>query len=348
MYPELIGLAKVAAGPGHLELTERDERRPGAGEAEIMVHAAGVCGTDLHIEAGEYPCSIPVTLGHEVAGVVVAVGPDVDPGLVGARVVAETFFSVCKECQYCREGRPNLCTDRRSIGTHVDGAFAPRLIVPSANLHQVPEWLSDRAAALAEPLACVCQCLLDPSAVTSGALVLVVGPGPIGLIAAQVSRALGGEVTIVGLPSDERRLAVARELGLHTERATPGALSADVVIECSGSESGAATAIAAVTGGGQYIQLGIFGRAVTLPFDQLLFKEVSFRTGFASTPRSWRRAMALIRSRMVELEPLVSSVVPLHSWREAFARLRTGDETKIVLDPRIPEHRSSPLALSKP
>ena len=125
----MLGLTKLAPGAGSVGLSERPEREPGAGEVLLEVRAAGICGTDLHIEAGEYPSVPPVTMGHEVCGVVLA-----GDGLAaaGARVVSETYFSTCGSCGYCRAGRPNLCAERKSIGTHVDGAFAPRLVVPAA------------------------------------------------------------------------------------------------------------------------------------------------------------------------------------------------------------------------
>ena len=137
----------------------------------------------------------PVTVGHEVCGRVAEVGPGVDPAWMGERVVVETFFSTCARCAMCRAGRGNMCAERRSIGTHVDGGFAPRLVLPAANLHRVPEWLEDAAATLCEPLACVCNALLDPAVVGAGDEVLVIGPGAIGLLAAQVARACGGRST---------------------------------------------------------------------------------------------------------------------------------------------------------
>jgi L-iditol 2-dehydrogenase len=104
----------------------------------LEVAAAGICGTDLHIADGEYETVTPVTIGHEAAGVVNAVGEGVDDSWLGARVASETYFSTCGECAFCRAGRPNLCLQRRSIGTHVDGAFAPRLLVPLNNLLGFP------------------------------------------------------------------------------------------------------------------------------------------------------------------------------------------------------------------
>jgi L-iditol 2-dehydrogenase len=336
-------LAKLAPGPGNVGLAERDERTPGPGEVAVSVRAAGVCGTDLHIEVDEFASRPPVTMGHEVAGVVTAVGEGVDESLLDARVVCETYFSTCGVCEWCRDGRPNLCPERRSIGSAVDGGFASQVIVPALNLHRIPDWLDEHAAPLAEPLACVCHCLCDPRAVVPGDDVLVTGAGPVGLLAAQVARALGGGVLVTGLAGDTTRLTAARRLGFETavaedrnafERFEPR-LGADVVIECSGSAAGATACLEAARRGGRYVQIGVFGRPVTVPLDRVFEKELVVTSGFASTPRSWRRALALIERRSVELEPLVSDVVPLTAWERAFADLRAGNALKIVFDPRL-------------
>lgn len=339
----MIGLAKLAPGPGNVGLAERPERDPGPGEVLLEVRAAGICGTDLHIEADEYRSVPPVTMGHEVCAVVAAAGPGVDVAWLGERVVAETYFSTCGACEWCRDGRPNLCPERHSIGSFVDGAFAPRLVVPATSLHRAPDRLGDAEASLAEPLACVCHCLLDPPAVTPGDQVLVTGPGPIGLLAAQVARLLGGEVLVAGRSSDAARLAVAEALGFDTAAVdAPGAfdryaprLGADVVIECSGAGGGAATCLEQVRRGGRYVQVGVFGKPVTVPLDRVFQTELVLTSGFASTPRSWRRALALLERGAVELRPLVSEVVPLSAWERVFADLRAGRSIKVVFDPRL-------------
>ena len=332
----MIGLAKLAPGPGNVGLAERPERAAGPGEALLEVRGAGVCGTDLHIEAAEYASAPPVTMGHEVSAVVVAVGEGVDAGWVGARVVCETYFSTCGACEWCRDGRPNLCPERRSIGSFVDGGFAPRVIVPATSLHRIPDWLDEHAAVLLEPLACVCHCLLDPQKVALGDRVLVTGPGPVGLLAAQVARALGGSVLLVGLPTDEPRLDVARALGFETaDDGRAPAASFDVVVECSGSAGGAATCLEAARRRGRYVQIGVFGKPVTLPFDRVFEKELVVTSGFASTPSSWRRALELVESRRLELGPLVSEVAPLTAWERVFADLRAGRGVKVVFDPRL-------------
>jgi L-iditol 2-dehydrogenase len=301
----------------------------------LEVVGAGICGTDLHIVDGEYETVTPVTIGHEVSGVVAEVGKGVDDSWLGARVASETYFSTCGRCVHCLVGRVNLCPERRSIGTHVDGAFAPRLAVPVAGLHRLPEWLDGQVAAVCEPLACVCHSVLEPeAAVAAGNDVLVTGPGPVGLLAAQVAAAAGGNVHVRGTPRDERRLAVARELGFDTSTIEDGSVEADVVIECSGSEAGIASSLTAARRGARYVQMGLAGKPVLLPFDFVTFHELTITSGFASTPTSWAKALALVTDRRVELAPLLTEVVPLAEWERAFAATRSGDGIKFVLDPR--------------
>jgi L-iditol 2-dehydrogenase len=330
----VLGLTKLAAGAGHVGLSERPQRPLSAGQVRVAVLAAGVCGTDLHIEAGEYPSVPPVTMGHEVCGVVDELGPHVDSGWHGARVVCETYFSTCTVCRFCRDGRPNLCLERRSIGTHVDGAFAPSVVVPDRNLHRPPDALSDAAAALTEPLACVCNALLDPPAVAVGDHVLVIGPGAIGLLAAQVARASGAAVEIQGAAHDEARLELASRLGLAATTASSVGEAFDVVVECSGSVGGIAAGLTATRRGGRFVQIGLRGATVDIPFDEICFRELTVTSGFASTPASWRRALELLAAGHVELEPLLTEVVPLAEWQHAFESSRAAAGVKYVLDPR--------------
>ena len=331
----MIGLAKLAPGAGSVGLSERAEPGPDPGHVVVEVIGAGICGTDLHIADGEYATVTPVTIGHEVAGLIAEVGEGVDGAWLGARVASETYFSTCGRCAHCLAGRVNLCAERRSIGTHVDGAFAPRLHVPVTNLHRLPDWLDAATATLCEPLACVCHSLLEPEpAVRSGDDVLVIGPGPVGLLAAQVARASGGEVHVRGTPRDEARLAAARALGLEASTTEDAAVEADVVIECSGSEAGIADGLAAARRGGRYVQIGLAGRPVSLPFDLVCFHELTVTSGFASTPSSWRTALALVAERRVQLEPLLTEVVPLSEWERAFAATRAAEGIKFVLDPQ--------------
>lgn len=329
------GVTKLAPGAGNVALAERPEPTAAAGHVVLEVVGAGICGTDLHIADGEYETLTPVTMGHEVSGVVAELGEGVEDSWLGARVASETYFSTCGRCPYCRAGRINLCPERRSIGTHVDGAFAPRLAVPVTNLHRLPDGLDGRTAALCEPLACVCHSVLEPEPVVqAGDDVLVSGPGPVGLLAAQVARSAGGDVHVRGTPRDDRRLAAARELGFETTTTEEPAVEADVVIECSGSEAGIAHGLAAARRGARYVQVGLAGKQVTLPFDLVCFHELTITSGFASTPTSWEAALELVGERRVALEPLLTEVVPLAEWERAFAATRAAEGIKYVLDPR--------------
>jgi L-iditol 2-dehydrogenase len=327
------GLTKLAPGPGNVALAERPEPSAAPGHVVLDVAGAGICGTDLHIADDEFPSVPPVTMGHEVSGVVADVGEGVDRAWVGARVVTETYFSTCGECAFCRGARPNLCAQRRSIGSHVDGGFARLVHVPAHNLHRIPDWLDGHAAAMTEPLACCCHSLLDPALVEDGDEVVVIGPGPVGLLAAQVARALGGRVHVRGTPRDEVRLAAARDLELEVSTTDDGPIEADVVIECSGSEAGMSFGLESARRGGRYVQIGLAGKPVTLPFDLVCYRELTVTSGNASTPASWSRAVELVGAGQVRLEPLLSEVVPLEEWERAFAAARAGAGIKYVLAP---------------
>lgn len=329
----MLGVAKLAPGPGNVALAERPEPSARPGRVVLEVTATGICGTDLHIVDDEFPSRPPVTLGHEISGVVASLGEGVDEAWHGARVVSETYFSTCGTCAWCRAGRRNLCPERRSLGSAVDGGFAPRVEVPLENLHRIPDWLDGMAAVLMEPLACCCQSLPE-GVVGDGDEVLVVGPGPVGLLAAQVATAAGGRVHVRGVPRDAARLSLAASLGLATsttEGEPPGEF--DVVVECSGHASGMTFALESARRGARYVQIGLAGKPVSLPFDLVCFKELTVTSGNASTSVSWRRALALVDSRAVALEPLVSSAVPLERWEEAFAETRAGSGVKHVLVP---------------
>jgi L-iditol 2-dehydrogenase len=333
------GLVKLRPGPGNVALGEVPLPTPGPGQVLVEVHATGICGTDLHIHDDEFPNSPPVVMGHEVSGVVAGTGPGAEEHL-GRRVALETYFFTCDECDACRAGRRNLCPGRKSIGSHVDGGFASHVVVPARNLHDVDAGLGEHAGALYEPLACVAHALCDPAVASPGDLALVVGPGTMGVLAAQVLRAQGARVTLVGTARDAARLADARALGLDTVAANDLADATpdggfDLVADCSGSAAGIDAGLRATRRGGRYVQVGLAGRPITLDIDLICLRELVVTSGFASTPRSWRRAEALVAASHVRLDPLVTAALPLSRWREAFDRTRAADGMKLVIDPRL-------------
>ncbi|QOR72826.1 zinc-binding dehydrogenase [Ruania alkalisoli] len=328
-------LRKTGPGPGDLELQDVPRPTAGAGQVVIDVAAAGLCGTDLHILDGSYGSRPPVTLGHEVSGTITAVGTGVDSARMGQRVALETFFSTCGECRDCRTGSPNRCQSRVSIGSGADGGFAEQMVPPARNARVLPAHVSLAAGALSEPLACVCRSLFQPTpAVCPGDRVLVIGPGAIGLLAAQVARVSGGHPTVLGTPADSERLEIARTLGLPGTT-DPGQVpdDVDVVLECSGSGPGMALGIERVRRGGRYVQIGQRGDAVPINLALASFHELIITGGFASTPESWDRAMRLLDSRLIDLEPLVSRRYSLRDWQEALDAVRGSAGVKQLLCP---------------
>jgi L-iditol 2-dehydrogenase len=330
-------VGKLAEGLGNIGMRQQPVRPPGPGEVVLEVIATGICGTDLHIADDEFPSEPPVTMGHEITGEVALLGAEVDPSWLGARVACETYFSTCGTCRHCCDGKPNMCARRRSLGSRVDGGFARWLTLPAGNLWRIPGHVGWHAGALVEPLACVTRIMFDPAVVNAGDTVLVVGPGAMGILTAQSARAGGGVVTVAGLERDRHRLDIAAGLGFAAVvvDGSEDLTGFDVVAEASGEESGVATALAAVRRDGTWAQVGIFGKPVTVPLDHLTYGELRVRSGNASTPRSWRRALQLVEARLVELDPLISDVVPLHEWERAFAATRAGEGMKTVLDPRV-------------
>ena len=341
-------IMKVAPGEGQVELRDIPEPEPGRGQVKLKVHAAGLCGTDLHIYYDEFKSWPPVVLGHEVSGEVIALGSGVDTIAEGARVTSETYFSTCESCRYCRGGRTNLCHHRRSIGSAVNGGFTEYLIVPARNLHALPEGISFSEGALTEPLACVLQGvqLIGPT-VRAGDLAVIAGPGTIGLLTLQVVKSSGAKVVVIGTAADQDRLQVAQTLGadyvlqadsddvvsrvhkLSTER-----LGADVVYECSGAGTAAQDLLKLVRRRGRYVQVGLFGKPVAWDLDEVCYKELTVTGSNASTPESWIRAINLMATGAVRLEPLITHRFALEDWQAAFDTFTSRKGIKMLFQPQ--------------
>jgi L-iditol 2-dehydrogenase len=341
----MLALQKLRTGEERLHLREVPEPAVRPGHVVLDVAAAGICGTDVHIMKDEYRSEPPVTLGHEVAGTVAALGDDVEGWHVGQRVVSETYFSVCGRCEYCRTGRPNLCARRRSIGSFEPGGFAQRVLVPSTNLHALPDGLGFPEAALVEPLACVVRGMLEQSDVQAGDRVAITGPGPIGLLALLVAKASGARSVMLGTADDGARLELARRLGADAvlaveatstlEAAVDGALGGpvDVAIECSGAAPAADLLLRLVRKAGRYVQVGLYGTPVSLDMDQVCYKELRVSGSFATTPSSWYRALALAGTGAVPLAAVVGSTFALRDWRRAFDAVAARVPGKVLLIP---------------
>lgn len=337
---------KVETGVGHVELRDIDEPRPTADQVLIKVHAAGICGTDLHIYKDEFRSRPPVVLGHEVSGEIVALGERVAHLSVGARVTTETYFSTCGVCMYCRRGQRNLCLNRLSIGSGVNGGFTQYLVVPAANIHLLPENVDLMAGALTEPLACVVHAVLSESTIAPGDVAVIAGPGAIGLLTLQVVKAAGARAIVLGTDADSARLELALQLGADAvvdvsendpepfiRELTQEGLGADVVYECSGAGPAAAQLLKLVRRRGRYVQIGLFGKPVAWDLDQVCYRELTVTGSNASVPAAWDKALKLMASGRVKTAPLITGVVNITDWEQAFHEFEARRGIKTLLRP---------------
>jgi L-iditol 2-dehydrogenase len=340
-------VVKYAAGKGNVEIREVPEPAPGPHQVKVQVKAAGVCGSDLHIYHDEIaiPVHPPVIMGHEFAGLVVAAGEGVEGVRPGDRVTCETTAWFCGRCLPCRAGHYNMCAQRKVVGYSVDGCFAPYCLVYERQVHLLPEGVDFVAGALSEPLACCVHAVLELTSVTAGDLVVVSGPGSIGLLCMQLAHAAGARVVVAGTASDAERLALARRLGAHlavdlTNQDLPQLVAdlsagqgADVFFECSGAAAAARQGLTITRRGGQYTQVGLFSRPFELAFDTIAYRELRVTGSLGQRSSSWRRGLALLGQGQVDTHSLVSHVLPLHSWQEAFHLVESRQGLKVVLEP---------------
>ena len=299
----------------------------------MRVQAAAVCASDIHIYHDELPCALPVVLGHEFTGIVHAIGDGVANVVPGDAVVAVNNPDACGICPACRDGYPNICPEKRAIGFKRDGCFAEYVRMPDSLLHKVPTGVSTLAAALCEPLAVSVHAVEDRCGIQNGDTVVVLGPGAIGLLEAQVARAEGaGHVIVAGTDADvDLRLARALELGFEVcnvqrdnlvERvmAVTDGFGADVVVEAAGAPPAIADCIRILRRGGRMVVSGITGRdQVTVPWDTLVSKAASVFFAYSSRPRNWETGLRYLAEGKVTTEPLVSHRFSLEEWRDAFS-----------------------------
>jgi L-iditol 2-dehydrogenase len=354
-------LVKTQKGKGFLALQDKPQPRPGAGEALLEITAVGICGTDVHIRDDEFPYWPPVIIGHEFCGRVVELGPmdsgtpgaGAGPGAegqrfkVGDRVVGEPHTKACGQCYLCRTGNVQICPDKRSPGWGIDGAMAKYLVMPQRLLHAIPDSIDDVAGAVIEPTANAVHDVLERAKVDPGDLVVVIGPGPIGLLAAMAARAGGArDVIVVGADVDEPlRLPKARELGFRTVnvqqskpldlvRELSGGIGADLVVECSGSHGGIASTVELARKKGRICAIGLpDSRPVVFPYSQAAFKVLDVFFCLSTSYTSWDKSIHLVASGQLPAGEVVTHQVPLEDWEHAFELIDTRAALKVVLLP---------------
>jgi L-iditol 2-dehydrogenase len=340
-------VVKTRSGEGHVMLKDWPEPSAAADEIKLKIGAAGICGTDLHIIKGSWPCQVPVVIGHEFCGTVVEVGSQVSLFKPGDRVVGSNPARTCGACSHCRAGNPFMCSSRVSAGYMIDGAFAEYFCIAAERCHALPPQVTFRQAALGEPLAVAVRAVFERTVVRPGDVVLVSGVGCVGLLTLQLARLAGAKVIAAGVDKDELRLNWARDLGadwvVNTSRedlaevvsgCTEGE-GADLVYECAGVSASVDHCLDAVKKEGTLVALGILSGPIQTFFSKITLKELRVVGSYGYVWSSWERAIYLLSENKVRTEELISHEFPLHRFEDAFLAAQDGSAVKVIFDPSL-------------
>ncbi len=340
-------VVQYALTPMAVELREVPVPAIGPDDVLLAVGAVSVCGSDVHqaYATHSWPVNVPVTLGHEFGGTIAALGNSVRGFREGDRVVSETAAVICGNCLMCRSGRYNLCPSRKGFGYGVDGAMADFVKVPARCLHAVPDSLSFEIACLTEPHSVAYNAMCVNATIRPGDAVVVLGPGPIGLLCARMAALSGANPLIVaGLTADATRLATARELGAtHTVNVQAQALDevvrdlsplgADVVCDASGASRPLDVALALARPDGQVVKVGWSPDKVPVDLNPLVQKNVRLQGSFSHNYPIWERVIHLLDAGLTRADLIVGLTRGLPGWHEAFDAMHSGAVIKSVLVP---------------
>jgi len=303
---------------------ERPTPVPQAGEALVRIAMAGICNTDLEIARGYM--SFSGVLGHELCGVVEQCS---DPRWIGRRVAGEINLG-CGHCDLCGRRMNRHCQTRTVLGIMgKDGCFASHVTLPLANLHPLPDAISDQAACFVEPTAAAFE-IIEQVPLDGRDTVAVMGDGKLALLIAQVIATTGAKLTLVG--KHDEKLKVARALGIDTAaRDTLANKSFDMVIEATGSPSGMHDAISLVQPRGKIVLKSTYHGPLTLDAAPIVIDELTL---IGSRCGPFEPAIAALATGAVRTEPMVSAVVPFADALNGFATASATGVLKVLLDMR--------------
>lgn len=340
-------LVKTEPEPG-MTLQDVPIPEPGPGEVRVRVKSVGIDGGveqliyDWHHSKHHYEDELPQIFGHEFAGIVDAVGPEVGTVGGGERVAVEPAI-VCGECRNCRAGKRSLCEspDRRAVGmdTDHDGALAEYTIVPEETLYVFPETLSFDVGTFLELVGLGVHAL-EQSSLRPGDRVAISGPGSAGLGTLIAARAAGASpVTVIGTDADAgTRFPIAEELGadrtLFAEEIERGTYDdVDVFFECSGSAAALEDGLRNVRAGGEVVQVGVFHgeRRVEVDLNRAVTNGIHLKTVFGRSDSSWQRAIAIAQE--IDTSPAVGPAFPFEEYAAAFDAMREREGVKVTLHP---------------
>lgn len=330
-------------------VTDVEEPVVGSDDVLIQVEACGICGSDIHGYDGSTGRRIPpLVMGHEAAGIVVATGTNVTDLDVGTRVTFDSMVS-CGSCDFCRRGDGNLCDNRMVLGVSCGeyrrhGAFAERISVPRRIVYQLPDTLSFEHAALVEAVS-VAVHAVNVSPVKLGDTAVIVGSGMIGLLTLQAARAAGAS-QIIAVDVNEKRLAVAKELGADivlnaNDNTIPEKVreltknrGADIALEVVGATATINTAIESVRKGGSVTLVGNVSPKIELPLQSVVTREISLH-GTCGCNGEYPECIDLMNRGIINVAPLITSEINLEQGPAWFERLHAGDpdQMKVVVKP---------------
>ncbi|MGE2833743.1 NAD(P)-dependent alcohol dehydrogenase [Mycobacterium sp. SMC-4] len=328
--------AAVLVAPETIEMQERPVPTPQAGDVLVRVSSVGVCGSDTHYyrhgRLGSFVVESPLVLGHEAAGTIVGVGAGVDSARIGERVSIEPQRPD-PDTEETRRGHYNLCPHMQFYATPpIDGAFCDYVTIGAGFAHPVPDTVSDDAAALCEPLS-VGIAAIRKAGVGGGHRVFIAGAGPIGIVIAQLAHAYGATEIIVSDPDEARRrqvLGFGATSVLDPTDGPPGDLGVDAFIDASGAPSAVSAGIRTVRPAGSVVLVGSGAETMELPTQVIQNRELVL-TGIFRYANTWPTAIALIESKRVDVDAMVTARFPLEQAAEALNADRTPGSVKAVV-----------------
>ena len=264
---------------------------------------------------------------------------------VGDRVTVETDAYRCGNCEYCLKGEYNRCPYRLGIGTTVDGGLADQLVMPAETVHKLPEGLSMAAGSLSEPLAVAVHAVIEQSPSLAGEVVVVIGPGAIGLLCAQVARAVGATVVLVGRSRHADRLELARRLGVDRtvdsrDRGRRGGRPVDdrrlrraQRVRVQRRRAAVLEGVAPLLRkGGRIVLVAFFHEQPSVDIDKLINNELELVGSRGKRASSFHTALRLVESGHIDLEPVIGARLPLDEWEKGIELVAQG--VKVVLEVR--------------
>lgn len=336
-------VVNFAPEPHSVEIRDIPEPVIGADDVLLEVAAVGVCGSDLHQWTAQHswPVNYPVTLGHEFAGTIAALGSNVTAWSEHDRVTSETAAVIDPSNPMSRRGLYNLDPTRKGFGYGVDGAMTKFARVPARCLHHVPDHLPLETAALTEPCCVAYNAVIENTAIKPGDRVVVLGPGTIGVLCAAMAKLSGAEVAIVGLESDRNRLDIAEQFyGCTPVIGDPSAwardrdgLGADGVIDAAGISATLKIALDVVRPAGWISKVGWGKDPVGFSLDPLVQKNITLQGSFSHNYPIWEKVIALLAANTLDISPIAGLKTGLDDWHHAFETMHSGQVIKSLLIP---------------